>query len=216
MWSGYSLASGRPRDTLRKLPRPRRFETVEPVNAVQSSAEALADAKFAIQESGNWIKNADTKSTLIAAAVGVVATASASKADVVYRAFSGGKLGCASLLLLALIVAYVVTLLVTAYCLYRALSPRTDHLVDLNRFAWPSVVARGPSLPELSWAKVNEEAWAQNYMLACIARDKYRAFKSALTWFGLNLAAAVLMIFAATWASTGVSLHGTSQSIGSL
>jgi hypothetical protein len=204
MWSGYSLASGRPRDTLRKLPRPRRFETVEPVNAVQSSAEALADAKFAIQESGNWIKNADTKSTLIAAAVGVVATASASKADVVYRAFSGGKLGCASLLLLALIVAYVVTLLVTAYCLYRALSPRTDHLVDLNRFAWPSVVARGPSLPE------------QNYMLACIARDKYRAFKSALTWFGLNLAAAVLMIFAATWASTGVSLHGTSQSIGSL
>lgn len=196
-----------------KLPKSWLPDADESSNLVQTSAEALLDARFAIQESGNWIKNADTKSTIIAAAAGVVAAATASKADVVYRAFSSGKLGCSAMLLLMLIIGYVATLLVTASYLYRALSPRTDLLPDVNRFAWPSVISGGPAVPELSWAKVIQEAWAQNYMLACIARDKYRAFKNALRWFGLSLAAAVILISVATWADAGARQHISSPSV---
>lgn len=90
----------------------------------QTASESVQDARFAIQESGNWIKNADTKSTVVAAATGVVATALASRADTVHEAFAGGRLGCAGPIVALLIFGYIATLIVTASYLYRALSPR--------------------------------------------------------------------------------------------
>ena len=179
-----------------------------PVDSVaglrQTASESLQDAKFAIQETGNWIKNADTKSTVVAAATGVVATASASNADTVHGAFMSGKLGCAGPLVVLLILAYIGTLVVAAAYLYLALSPRTDPLAEPNRFAWPSVAFGSSQSPDDLWSSVQAEAWHQNYMLACIARAKYRAFSGALKWFGANLIAAIVIICIATWATAAV------------
>lgn len=168
--------------------------------ARQSASESLADAKFAIQETGNWIKNADTKSTVVAAATGVVATASASKAGSVHAAFASGKLGCGGILFAVVIIVYIFALLVTAYYLYAALSPRTQLQVQANRFAWPNVASSGGAIPDNSRATVEAEAWSQNYMLGCIASKKFGAFKGALRWFGVSFCAAILIICISAWA----------------
>jgi hypothetical protein len=189
----------------------RRPHSHSAVELRQTASESLQDAKFAIQESGNWIKNADTKSTVIAAATGVVATASASNADTVYGAFSSGRLGCIGPLLVLLIIAYIGTLIITAVYLYMALSPRTEPLGPANRFAWTSVAFRNSQTPDTSWSAVQAEACQQNYILACIARAKYRAFKAALRWFGGNLVAAILIICISTWATAADRAELTSN-----
>lgn len=170
--------------------------------ARQTALESVQDAKFAIQESGNWIKNADTKSTVIAAATGVVASALASRADTVHKAFTEGRLGCAGPIVTLLILSYIATLTVTVLHLYRALAPRTRPLNASNRFAWPSVELCGREVPDSNWAIVQDEAWSQNYMLACIAGAKYRALKRALGWFGGSLALAIAITCVATWATS--------------
>jgi hypothetical protein len=190
--------------TLLRRSRPRSPQPSVPEGR-QTASDSLHDAKFAIQESGNWIKNADTKSTVIAAATGVVATASASNADTVHGAFAGGKLGCSAPVLAVLILVYIGTLIVTATNLYLALSPRTAPLDEPNRFAWPSVAFGSPQIPNDLWTAVQAEAWKQNYMLARIAMVKYAAFKNALQWFGINFVAAIAIVCMSTWATAAVS-----------
>lgn len=171
----------------------------------QTALESVQDARFAIQETGNWIKNADTKSTVVAAATGVVATALASKAGAVHEAFANGGLACIGPMLVLLIVSYIATLIGTTTCLYRALSPRTRPTSMSNRFAWPSAELNGPEVPNSSWTVVQREAWGQNYMLACIAGAKYRAFRSALQWFGASLAITIAIVCIVAWATAGTA-----------
>lgn len=141
-------------------------------DAGQLASDVLDDAKFVIQDVGNWIKNADAKSTVVAAATGVVATAAASKVDVVSAALRNDSFHCKWLLVVLAATAFT-AVIVAGYFLYRALSPRTSQIGLPNRFAWPSL-AEGQGLPtDYSWSVVQQEAWAQAARLAGIAEQKF-------------------------------------------
>jgi len=155
------------------------------------------DAKLAMSEFGNWIKNADTKVTVLAAALGILVTAIASKADIVRQALSNPAFGVKWTLVTALGLL-VVAVLVTAVHVYRALAPRTM-ASGANRFAWPSVAAEFRAPSALTRETCLEEAWQQNYVLAQIARAKFGAFRWALRCFGATLLLSVVTIALATW-----------------
>jgi len=166
----------------------------------QLGSESLDDAKFVIQDVGNWIKNADTKSTVIAAATGVVATAVASKIDIVYSALNNTDFHCKWALLVLAALSFV-ALVATGYYLNRALSPRTHQEGAVNRFAWPSL-ANGKGVPrEFSWSAANREAWDQAERLAGIAKLKFENLRTAMRWFGLGFVSSLVMIIVATWNS---------------
>lgn len=166
----------------------------------QTSKESLDDAKFVIQDIGNWIKNADAKSTVAAAATGVVATATASKADVIRAALVNQQFHC-KWLLLALVIASVASLVASASYQYRALTPRTTSSGPNNRFAWPSLASKAVVIDNV-WSAVRDDAWSQATTLATIARDKYTNFRQALRWFGVGFATSICLIALATWQST--------------
>lgn len=188
------------------MPKPPKYWFAQPQVGDEQSAEAsVADAKFVIQEVGNWIKNADAKSTVAAAATGVVATATASKADVIRAAMANAEFHCKWALLLLLFVA-LVSLIVSGYYQFRTLSPRTSRSGtsregQTNRFAWPNLKDNGP--PETyRWLSVKEEAWEQASALAHIADRKFASFKLALAWFAVGFIATVATIGLATWQSS--------------
>lgn len=162
--------------------------------------EAVAgweDAKFAMQEFGNWIKNADTKVTVLAAALGVVITATASKADVFRGTLSNPHFSC-KLVLIAALILWAAAAVTTAAFVYQALIPRTTS-AESNRFAWPAIAAMPQPPADLDRRTVIEEAWRQNHTLAQIALCKYSAFKNALRAFGFVLGLSAAAIAIATW-----------------
>ncbi|WP_147130050.1 hypothetical protein [Nocardia ninae] len=155
-------------------------------------------------EFGNWIKNADTKLTVLAAALGIVMAAVASKADSFQKALANPEFDCKWTLIMALLLL-LGAIVVTAGYLYVALVPRMTSMGS-NRFAWPSVVAEGRPPWNLEHRSTLDEAWSQNHALAGIAGRKYVAFRKALRTFGIALLLCAVCIALATWQAAHV--HG--------
>ncbi|CAM4438795.1 hypothetical protein NONI108955_28335 [Nocardia ninae] len=162
------------------------------------------DAKLTMTEFGNWIKNADTKLTVLAAALGIVMAAVASKADSFQKALANPEFDCKWTLIMALLLL-LGAIVVTAGYLYVALVPRMTSMGS-NRFAWPSVVAEGRPPWNLEHRSTLDEAWSQNHALAGIAGRKYVAFRKALRTFGIALLLCAVCIALATWQAAHV--HG--------
>lgn len=153
-------------------------------------------SKLAIQETGGWIKNADTKSTILAGSFGLSLTFAAPRLlealpDVVAVPFAFG-------IWVAAAAIFTVAALITGYRIGNALLPRTELGSSLmNRFAWPSLASVAPQhLPpeKVSADDVRTEAWEQAASLARIAAAKYRSFKIALISFCVYLAALLAMV----------------------
>lgn len=148
-------------------------------------------SKLAIQETGGWIKNADTKSTILAGSFGLSLTFAVPRLlealpTVAAAPFTFG-------LWVAAAVIFTAAALLTGYRIGNALLPRTSLGPTLmNRFAWPSLANVAPQhLPpeKLSAADIRVEAWEQAASLARIAAAKYRSFKIALISFCVYLGA---------------------------
>lgn len=162
--------------------------------------ERWEDAKFAIQETGGWVKNADAKVTILGAAIGVLFAATIARlADFVHVVRSAPD--CLPLYWV-LLVGFSTCLAAAGMFIFDALRPRTAHAAG-NRFAWPSLAATSPNLLLFEEAGVSAEAWQQAHTLACIASRKYRAFARALISF-----AVALVSFATLAVWTAVLLTG--------
>jgi hypothetical protein len=156
------------------------------------------DAKVAIQEFGGWVKNADTKSTILSAAVGLVFVALLTRVqrlgDVV-RMDSAWR--CPLILIGILLLASMVFL---AICLFSALRARkvAGHF---SRFSWPSVAGVEGEL-KLNPDGSADEAWIQARALASIVRRKYYWFNRALATFWVTL-----VLFAVLVATLEIPKH---------
>lgn len=153
-------------------------------------------SKLAIQETGGWIKNADTKTTVLTAAFGVSLTFALPRILDGVTALGGAPVLFGAWLVLMIIL--VLTIGLTAFGIYRALIPRADvRASQLNRFAWPSVAGLASTdLPpeDRSEEAVRGEAWEQAATLARIAAQKYRSFKLALRAFGTYVIVLALVL----------------------
>jgi hypothetical protein len=139
-----------------------------------------------IQETGGWIKNADTKTTVLAAAFGVSLTiavariAEATPMVIQLPSMIGAIVWFCSLTLLGVAVVAV------GWNLYRTLLPHIES-AGANRFAWPDLAAgRVPNaVPAADGALA--DAWLQVATLSGIANQKYRRLRVALKCFGIYL-----------------------------
>lgn len=160
-------------------------------------------SKLAIQETGGWIKNADTKSTILAGSFGLSLTFAVPRLlealpTVAAVPFAFGLWVAAAAIFLA-------AAILTGHRIGNALLPRTSLGTSLmNRFAWPSLANVAPQhLPpeKLSASDIRSEAWEQAASLARIAAAKYRSFKIALISFSVYLGALLVMVVIQTIAA---------------
>lgn len=153
-------------------------------------------SKLAIQETGGWIKNADTKSTILAGSFGLSLTFGVPR--LLEALPSLLELPSALGIWIGAGVICIAAALITAYGIGRALLPRgSKGTGPANRFSWPSLAqAAVANLPprEISPDEVRSEAWEQAASLARIAAAKYRSFKAALVAFCIYIAALFAMM----------------------
>ncbi|MHC5557931.1 Pycsar system effector family protein [Kocuria sp. U4B] len=161
---------------------------------VPSSSEPYwEDAKLAIQETGNWVKNADTKTTILAAALGVLLTAIASRSADIHSSFTTST-GSYLVLLAVSLVGFALAAVIAVGCIYRALTPRTPPGSLENRFSWPSMAARDLPPVGMPGDSIAREAWEQAHTLAKIAQQKYRWFRWALRFYFGSFVSAGLLV----------------------
>jgi hypothetical protein len=155
------------------------------------------DAKVAMQEFGNWIKNADTKVAILGASFGVLIASSVSSTDKVIAACEGSS-SCCVASILVLLAFYVVSVLATGFRIGQALLPRTRSTGSFSRFSWIAINNTVGDL-SLSPEDVRKEAWTQCRDLAQIADRKYSAFRKALWCWGLSAISLVALVSLASW-----------------
>lgn len=161
---------------------------------------AFEYAKSALTEFGAWIKNADTKATVLAAGFGAVATITASRTAAVLTAIFGGPEGW-RIAVAVIAVAFVVAAVVTLWFLVSALVPRRDVSGGRNAFAWPSVAHFTPDDDTFKAASASM-AWEQARTLARIAEAKFAAFQSALYSFVAVVVFAAVIVAVASATQT--------------
>lgn len=182
--------------------RSKHKQGVPPVRPASEVAEDWEDARLAIQEFGGWVKNADSKITVLAAVVGVTISVLGAKSSDIASAFTSGPRAALIVLTISALSA-VVFLAATGVSVLVALSPRVGRnekhhtCAKANRFSWPDV-ARGLEVPPDA-ENLRDEAWRQAVVLAGIARAKYRAFKVSVALFVVTLVALMFAIGSSAW-----------------
>jgi hypothetical protein len=136
-----------------------------------------------IQETGNWIRNADTKATVLAAALALTISTAVTHCAGVVDAYHGrgGVIGRWIIIVASLLAA--ATLLLSIVNVYKTLLPRTSAETTFNRFGWPSIAASSHPPTKLDPAGLRDEAWRQSYQLALIAQAKFHHFRLGLRFF---------------------------------
>lgn len=150
-------------------------------------------AKLSVVEFGAWIKNADTKATILAAGLGVMSSVVASQAGRIVDLYThpAAAVVCIAVILSAIFIGGLAGAVI---CVFRVLSPRTDVTDGPNVFAWPSVAKFGSATASEFSDFSAPKAWAQAFDLAKIAQAKFAAFALALRWFLVTIAAASALV----------------------
>lgn len=153
-------------------------------------------ASQALDQVANWVRFADTKATVLTAALGVVLTLLLSNAPAVLKAARTGEvpaivLGCAAVLAG---VSFVCTLV----SLVRALMPRRSAEGPVNRFSWPLLAeASAQELADhLADVDAATDAWAQARVLAATAKTKFDHCADAVVWFTIFIIIVVALAVA--------------------
>lgn len=171
--------------------------------APRTGASSWEDAKMAIQETGNWIKNADTKATVVAAVLGVSLTLLGGQSAQILKAL-GSENGILSKVLVVALVGVAVFSIATLFFVTSALRPRTPRSSGLNRFSWPAMAGRDSAPKSFEPETCAEEAWEQAYLLSRIAQIKYKRFGWAINSFlCLTLSVLVVLLVSAVLGSSG-------------
>jgi hypothetical protein len=150
-----------------------------------------ADVRFAIDQLGKWIANADAKAGLLGAALAVLASAVAQQARVVaHRLPPGSLLDWASLL--GFVVSASAVAMSSVFVL-RAVSPVVTGSAQFSRYSWSSLAdAPLDELMAQTDACIDrEQGWAAATLLASIARRKFSNLRRA---FRLGSVAAFVFV----------------------
>lgn len=148
----------------------------------------------ALDQMANWVRFADTKATILTAALGVVSTMLVSNFDVVVDASSMGK--HYSVLFFSFIIVAVTAFVFTLSWLLNALIPRSGDVPKLNRFSWPSLTGVDSALLRDHYSRVSaaDDARDQAIVLAGIAEAKFGACRNAAIGLGFFLVIVVIGI----------------------
>lgn len=164
--------------------------------AIQSQEQHPDNGAFtAMDQIANWVRFADAKSSILAAALGVVLTAFLNGlGPLVVIVKAGGSCAWApGVLILLTLVCFGYTL----FWLFRALAPRRGAAQSgINRFAWPTLGEA--SLENLQKhfedAEASIDAWRQVVDLSAVAKQKFRAFDLALRGFAACVITVLLLV----------------------
>lgn len=158
-------------------------------SSLPDEKQAFEYAKLAVSETGAWIKNADTKATILAAGLGIAASVTAGRAAAIWQLITGSNL---SLTVAAVLTsaAFIIGAVGAIWFAARTLIPRTKVSDGRNPFAWPSVASSFQVDDENFGDASAGQAWNQAHALAQIAAAKYCSFAASLKWFILAIAGA--------------------------
>lgn len=155
-------------------------------------------AQLALQQVGEWVRQADTKTTILTAAIGVLVAALTTQAEPVAKALRAYP-DCGHLALLVVLAASLTISLVASSI---SLVPRFGGPSPTNQFSWPWHAQQERPVTRFV-TEPTADAWAQVHGLSKLARTKYRAFRIALFSFGIATVFAVIELSFAAWATTG-------------
>ncbi|MEB3049050.1 Pycsar system effector family protein [Mycolicibacter sp. MYC123] len=160
-----------------------------------SATPDLTGSVAAIDQMAEWARFGDTKATILAAGLGVVATMFATNAPAVLTAMH--KPCPIDLVVGGLALITLLAFMWTLFWVVRAIAPRSEIPYEgLNRFAWPSV-ARVTAAQLVEHAQRNNievDAWQQVVDLSKIAKRKFEFCKLAVYGFGVTIATGVLTV----------------------
>ncbi|MFB8383075.1 hypothetical protein [Streptomyces rubiginosohelvolus] len=137
------------------------------------------DVRLVLSETGEWIRNADTKTGLLATVLAVLLGVISQKAEKkdLFPPFPEG-LGYVTFAFLVMTVIFIAA---SYWSFYRVLAPRVDIPSMSTRFAWPWIAyASENALNNLDARSVRKEAWVQARALALISQAKFKFFKRGL------------------------------------
>lgn len=153
----------------------------------------------ALDHAANWVRFADTKATVLTAALGVVMTMVVTNAPSIIKALASDE--NVATRLGAIAVVAVAAFLFTLGWLVHAIAPRSGADGKLNRFSWP--VLKSADYAALAAHNANvpahEDAWKQTIVLAGVADDKFRACRRAAGGFAVFVVSAVICVVAAAF-----------------
>lgn len=158
--------------------------------------ERREDGGFAAMDQiANWVRFADTKSAVLAAALGVVLTSFLTDAHrLVVIIKGGGPWACATAAVTAVAIlafGYTLTWLV------RSLTPRRRTVQSgINRFAWPTLgeTSAAALMQHVEEVDARIDAWRQVVDLSVVAHEKFYAFDRALRGFATFAVAFLVLV----------------------
>lgn len=153
-----------------------------------------------MDQMANWVRFADTKATILTAGLGVVVTMLMNNAKTIAKVISEGRAPSA-LVVGGLAAATLVVFLWTLFWLIRAIAPwRRVTYVQLNRFAWPSLVRTtiDQLVDHVARTDIGTDAWQQVLDLSALAQRKFDACAKAVYGFAFLIVLGLSCIAAAT------------------
>lgn len=158
-----------------------------------------ADGGFqAMDQVANWVRFADTKTTILTAGLGVVLTMLMTNANTVAEAVREGR--TAALVVGVPAVGTVLAVAWTLFWLVRAIGPQNAvQYPHLNRFAWPSLLRATPQELSLHAERVDvrTDAWQQVIDLSTLASRKFEACGKAVRGFAVLVVLGLVCVAAA-------------------
>ncbi|MFJ3940063.1 hypothetical protein [Streptomyces parvus] len=154
--------------------------------------------RFALEQTGEWIRAADAKTGLLGAALAVLVAAITAKFDRAHVAnwseFPGDAIKA------GLLAVTLISLVKSAYNMKSVLAPRTQPGSEATRYSWPWVESTSiEGLVQLPPSTSRREAWVQAKTLAIIAKEKHRNFTVALRWSAITTGFFLLWVGSLAW-----------------
>lgn len=145
-----------------------------------------------------WVRFADTKATILSAALGVVTTLLVTQLHLVAHQIHDNR-GTGLFILTSLATITVAAFAAALLNLVKAISPRTDTDATLNRFAWPSLATHTNDeiRQHVRTADPVTEIWDQVRFLSVLARKKFAALRAATFAFAVYISASVATLVVA-------------------
>lgn len=140
------------------------------------------DARFAIDQFGRWIANADTKAGLLAAALVIMGGALGDQSRVVGHRLPPTSF--ADWISLVALLAATGAIVTSIGFLVGVVSPRLEQPDGFSRYSFPSVAdAPIAELVRVDGGSDREHGWRTASVLASIACRKFRCLRRAFAWW---------------------------------
>lgn len=177
--------------------RPQPGDTDPPVTAPAPTVVSTGGV-VAHDQVAQWVRFADTKATILLAALGIVTTLLVTQLHLVAYEIRDDH-GTGRVILSSLATIAVAAFAAALLNLVKAISPRTGTDNALNRFGWPSVATHTNDeiRQHVRTADPVAEIWDQIRLLSVLARNKFAALRAAIFAFSVYVSASIATLVVA-------------------